>query len=42
MRCECCGNSPVVGTRYSKGVDGGANLKVCKDCKETKEWDVGL
>ena len=38
--CECCGDKPVVGKRYSKGVDGGTDLNVCKDCLETDEWDI--
>lgn len=38
--CECCGEHPVVGKRYSKGIDGGANLDVCKECLETPDWDL--
>ena len=38
-KCECCGESPVIGTRYSKGIDNGAYIKVCKECMQCKEWD---
>lgn len=37
--CECCGESPVVGVRHAKQVDGGTELKVCRKCMDG-EWDM--
>ena len=41
QQCECCGETPCVGTRWTDGCDGGADLRVCEDCMETTEWDIG-